>query len=129
MITTLLTSKPRKAQSGTREPPSAHFLLGNEGIPKHQPQNESMFRDSQCIPNNLMPYYLLRSGSNLLPSLRTRIIPSRGLPNRSVISSNLNFRYSFAFHFVFSVDQFPNRHLPLEKPIFIWPKNKFRLVC
>jgi len=32
-------------------------------------------------------------------------------------------------HFMFSADEFPNWHLPLEKSMFIWLKKKFRHVC
>jgi hypothetical protein len=55
MISTLLASKAEHTQSGSHVTLITHHFLGDEGISKNQPKNESMFRDYQLKPDNLMP--------------------------------------------------------------------------
>jgi hypothetical protein len=60
MISVLLTSMAEKTEARTFISPQVHLLLGDESIPKNQPKNKSMLRNSQCKPNKLMPLYHMK---------------------------------------------------------------------
>jgi hypothetical protein len=79
-------------QSGSLVTPITHHYLSDEGIPKDQPENESMFRDCQLKPDNLMPSYLRQFSSKHLPSLGTRILSCRGFPNLKIFPPNASFK-------------------------------------
>jgi hypothetical protein len=81
MFFTFLTSKAEFAKGSTCKAPTTHLFLSGKSIPKHQPKNECMFRNSQLKPDKLMTINHWQFGPNLLPSLCTRIFPRGRTPN------------------------------------------------
>jgi hypothetical protein len=92
MVSTFLASKAEHTQSGSRVTPITHHFLGNEGIPKDQPDNKRMFRDCQLKPDNLMPSYLRQFSPKHLPGLGTRILSCRGFPSQKIFPPNASFK-------------------------------------
>jgi hypothetical protein len=81
MLSALLTSKTKQAQSRTRISPIAHPLLSYKCISEHQPKEECMFRNRSREPNKLMPANFKMFISQQLSSLCTRILARRRFPN------------------------------------------------